>query len=153
MFGEKDMDKDGFRKWIRAIGIFPDLKEDAPIDHLFRSYDRDRSGKISFDEFILYLSITAPTQKEQDPEKIIEVTFLLYDEDGSGSLTAVELEKGMKDTFRLLGHDVDTEKFQSIIHQRVKKLMEAADGNGDGSLTLEEVKAAVKKQPKLLLIF
>lgn len=42
MFGDQEMDKEGFRKWIRAIGIFPDLKEDAPIDHLFRSYDRDR---------------------------------------------------------------------------------------------------------------
>jgi Ca2+-binding EF-hand superfamily protein len=77
----------------------------------------------------------------------------LYDEDGDGHLTAVELEKGMKDTFRLLGHDVDSEKFSQIISSRVKKLMEAADENGDGEITLEEIKAAVKKQPKLLLIF
>ena len=59
----------------------------------------------------------------------------------------------MKDTFRLLGHDVDSEKFQQIITSRVKKLMEAADENGDGEITLDEIKAAVKKQPKLLLIF
>jgi len=31
-----------------------------------------RDGTISFEEFILYLSITAPTQTEQDPSKIIE---------------------------------------------------------------------------------
>lgn len=43
MFGSNSsMDKDGFRKWIKAIGIFPDLADDAPIDHLFRSYDRNR---------------------------------------------------------------------------------------------------------------
>lgn len=81
------------------------------------------------------------------------MTFLLYDEDGNGSLTAEELEKGMKDTFRLLGHDVDSDKFSNIINQRVKKLMEAADKDKDGSLTLQEIKEAVKKQPKLLLIF
>jgi Ca2+-binding EF-hand superfamily protein len=50
MFGDKEMDKEGFRKWIRAIGIFPNLPDDAPVDHLFRSYDRDRSGTISFEE-------------------------------------------------------------------------------------------------------
>lgn len=59
----------------------------------------------------------------------------------------------MRDTFRLLGHDVDSEKFSQVITQRVKKLMEAADKDGDGSLSLSEIKAAVKKQPKLLLIF
>jgi len=44
MFGSdsKGMDKEGFRKWIQRLGIFPDLKPDAPIDHLFRSYDRNR---------------------------------------------------------------------------------------------------------------
>jgi Ca2+-binding EF-hand superfamily protein len=153
MFGDKEMDKDGFRKWLQTIQIFPDLPEDAPIDHLFRSYDRDRSGSISFEEFIIYLSITAPTQTEQDPEKIIEVTFALYDENGDGSLSAVELKKGMQDTFRLLGHDVESEKFKAVIDHRVKKLFDAADENGDGEITLDEIKNAVKKQPKLLLIF
>ncbi|KAL9656277.1 hypothetical protein ABK040_007890 [Willaertia magna] len=153
MFGDKDMDKDGFKKWIKAIGIFPNLPKDAPIDHLFRSYDRNRDGTISFEEFILYLSITAPTQAEQEPSKIIEVTFLLYDADGDGRLTSVELEQGMKDTFRLLGHDVDSEKFKHIIQQRVKQLLDFADVNNDGEITLEEIQEAVKKNPKLLLIF
>lgn len=32
MFGENgEMDSLGFRKWIKAIGIFPNLDEDAPI--------------------------------------------------------------------------------------------------------------------------
>jgi Ca2+-binding EF-hand superfamily protein len=153
MFGTGEMDKEGFRKWIKAIGIFPNLQPNAPIDHLFRSYDRDRSGSISFEEFILYLSITAPTQTEQDPQKIIEVTFLLYDADGDGFLSRAELETGMKDTFRLLGHDVDSEKFQKIIEQRVSQLIDIADENGDGNLTLSEIQNAVKKNPKLLLIF
>jgi len=110
-------------------------------------------GSISFEEFILYLSITAPTQTEQDPSKIIEVTFLLYDADGDGRLTNVELEQGMKDTFRLLGHDVDSDKFKHIITQRVKQLLDFADVNGDGEITLDEIQEAVRKNPKLLLIF
>lgn len=32
----------------------------------------------------------------------------------------------MKDTFRLLGHDVDSEKFAKIIDQRVTQLLEYA---------------------------
>lgn len=153
MFGEKEMDREGFRKWIKAIGIFPNLSDDAPIDHLFRSYDRDRSGTISFEEFILYLSITAPTQKQQDPSKIIEVTFLLYDADGDGYLTEEELRQGMRDTFKLLGHNTDTEKFNKIINARVQQLVELADANGDGQITLAEIQEAVKKNSKLLLIF
>lgn len=43
LFGDNhEMDKEDFRKWIKEIGVFPDLKDDAPIDHLFRSYDRNR---------------------------------------------------------------------------------------------------------------
>jgi len=101
----------------------------------------------------MYLSITAPTKGEQDPKKIIEVTFLLYDADGDGHLTKDELRSGMKDTFRLLGHDVDSEKFSKIIDQRVGQLLEYADANNDGQITLDEIKAAVEKYPKLLLIF
>lgn len=112
-----------------------------------------RDGSISFEEFIIYLSVTAPTKGEQDPKKIIEVTFLLYDADGDGHLTKAELGQGMKDTFRLLGHDVENEKFGKIIDQRVAQLLEYADANGDGLITLEEIKAAVEKYPKLLLIF
>lgn len=76
--GPVEIDKAQFRKWIKEIGMFPDLQDDIPIDNLFNSHDRDRSGKVSFEEFILYLGIIAPTQKEQDPEKVLEVTFLLY---------------------------------------------------------------------------
>lgn len=43
----------------------------------------------TFEEFIIYLGITAPSKGEQDPKKIIEVTFLLYDADGDGHLTSI----------------------------------------------------------------
>ena len=55
MFGDKEMDKDGFKKWIKAIGIFPNLPKDAPIDHLFRSYDRNRGMFILRFEYLLLL--------------------------------------------------------------------------------------------------
>jgi hypothetical protein len=35
MFGTGEMDKEGFRRWIKAIGIFPNFNSpDAPIDHV-----------------------------------------------------------------------------------------------------------------------
>eukprot|EP00689_Sawyeria_marylandensis_P002391 EC823717.1.p1 GENE.EC823717.1~~EC823717.1.p1 ORF type:complete len:195 (-),score=81.76 EC823717.1:47-631(-) len=154
LFGKDgEMTKEGFRKWIQAIGAFSDLPEDAPIDHLFRSYDRNRDGKISFEEFIIYLSITAPSTNEQDQDKLIEVTFQLYDIDGDGFLTKKELIQGMRDTFKLLGHDVDSEKISKLIEKRVDTLVKLADENNDGQITLVEIKQAVKKDPKILSIF
>lgn len=45
MFGTGEMDKEGFRRWIKAIGIFPNFNSpDAPIDH------------VSLSSFHLYLS-------------------------------------------------------------------------------------------------
>ena len=57
MFGDKEMDKEGFKKWIKAIGIFPNLPKDAPIDHLFRSYDRNRGKCLWWFSYHIFISM------------------------------------------------------------------------------------------------
>ena len=82
--GDGEMDRKAFRVWLKTIGMISEDTDDehTPIEHLFRSYDIDGDGTISFADFILYLSIISPTQVEEDPFKIVEITFKIYDEDG-----------------------------------------------------------------------
>jgi Ca2+-binding EF-hand superfamily protein len=120
---------------------------------LFRAYDKDGSESISFREFIIFLSITSPTQKDRDLEKLIEVTFTLYDANGDGFLDAEELTNGMLDSFKLLGHNVEAKRFQNVVQSRVKKIVSVADANNDGVVSLAEIKDACSRDPELLKLF
>lgn len=59
-----------------------------------------RDGTVSIEEFFIYTSITAPSTGEPDPIKIVELTFMMYDQDGDGLLNQQELEEGLCTTLR-----------------------------------------------------
>lgn len=64
------MTKDGFKKFAKIA--MPDAPEDADIDYLFRAMDQNKDGTITFKEFLIFQSITAPTTTPLRPEELID---------------------------------------------------------------------------------
>ena len=56
------------------------------IKKTFNSYnsktlkDQNKDGTITFKEFLIFQSITAPSRKSFDPEELINMAFNMYDE-------------------------------------------------------------------------
>jgi len=74
-------------------------------------------------------AFACPTSADDKPKPTPEERFKKLDKDGDGKLTFAEFK----------GKQTDEEK--------AKKAFDAKDANKDGSLTLEEFKAAPKKKP------
>jgi neuronal calcium sensor 1 len=84
------MTKDGFKKF--AALAMPEAPQDADVEYLFRAMvskqmkiltlikDQNKDGTITFKEFLIFQSITAPSRKSFDPEELINMAFAMYDE-------------------------------------------------------------------------
>jgi Ca2+-binding EF-hand superfamily protein len=60
---------------------------DKFVDHIFRLYDADGNGQISFQEFISTLQVST----QGSPEDKLRASFRMYDVDRNGSITQKEL--------------------------------------------------------------
>ena len=78
------MDLQTFKDFLQRF--FKD-NADHFADHYFRAIDIDKSGKINFTEFLLYLSAEGST----NPFDRITWMFDLFDIDGSGCIDRKEM--------------------------------------------------------------
>eukprot|EP00695_Tsukubamonas_globosa_P003942 TRINITY_DN931_c0_g1_i2.p1 TRINITY_DN931_c0_g1~~TRINITY_DN931_c0_g1_i2.p1 ORF type:complete len:187 (+),score=53.68 TRINITY_DN931_c0_g1_i2:122-682(+) len=151
MFPGGEMDAEGFRRYIRAVD--PDIPPDASTDHLFRAMDRNRDGHVTFKEYLLFQAIGAPSLTPIDPHDLIEIAFLMYDQDGDGYVTKDEMLECLLNVFRARGLDTDSPEVKETIQMRVENLLKLADQNHDGRITLAEIQEATKKDPSIVNLF
>lgn len=64
-----------------------------------------------------------------------------------------ELRETLANIVKANGKDINSPKIQEQIDNRIKKLLQACDLNGDGNLTLEEVKKACMKDRSITELF
>jgi len=89
------MDKKDFKKAYASM--FPHGSgADAFTEHIFRIYDADHNGHISFDEFITTLHISS----NGTPEEKLKASFRLYDVDHNGSITHKELTQILSSIYK-----------------------------------------------------
>jgi neuronal calcium sensor 1 len=123
--------------------------------------DQNKDGTITFKEFLIFQSITAPTTTPLNPDELIDsiylffiiVAFDMYDEDNDGYVTAEEMKESLTNMFKARNLDVSSKEVTNTINQRIENLLVLADENGDGKLTREEIQKACKKDPSLLVMF
>lgn len=63
------MTKEGFKAFSQIA--LPNAPADADVEYLFRAMDSNKDGAITFKEFLLFQSITAPTTQALQPEGIL----------------------------------------------------------------------------------
>ncbi|KAM3187074.1 hypothetical protein ACTXT7_003039 [Hymenolepis weldensis] len=71
------------KKFIEVYsGFFPDGNAEEFCTHVFRTFDKDNSGKIDFKEFLLAINITSGGR----PKEKLEWAYQMYDIDGNGTI-------------------------------------------------------------------
>jgi len=151
LFPDGNMDKKGFIKFAKVA--MPEAPQDADIDYLFRAMDQNKDGTITFKEFLIFQSITAPTVTPLNPDELIDMAFDMYDEDNDGYVTADEMKESLTNMFKARNLDVTSKEVKNTIEQRIQNLLILADENGDGKLTREEIQKAYKEDPSILKSF
>jgi len=85
--------------------------------------DQDGSGEIDFDEF---LTLMAAKQANMTMEDELRGAFNVFDQDGSGYISAQELKQVLEN----LG--------ESLTDEEVDEMMKEADLDSDGQVSFEE---------------
>lgn len=123
-----DMDGDGsltqleLAALLRSLGLKPSGDQ---IHVLLSNMDANGNGYVEFDELVTAI---LPDMNEEvliNQEQLLEV-FQSFDRDGNGYISAAELAGSMAK----LGHP--------LTYQELSQMMNEADTNGDGVLSLHE---------------
>eukprot|EP00759_Apiculatamorpha_spiralis_P018624 PhF_6_TR24991/c0_g1_i1/m.34382/K19932/NCS1; neuronal calcium sensor 1 len=135
-----------FKKYIEQLAIFKKVDPHETYDQLFRGYDRDGDGEITFKEYLQYhLGIVFST------DELFDIVFAMYDADGNGYISRDELVEVITNSTRWMGDcDVESKEVQELINQEVEKIINFVDINNDGQITKEELRVASQKHPEIL---
>jgi Ca2+-binding EF-hand superfamily protein len=140
------MGKKEFKKYIEDLSIFKKVDHQETYEQLFRGYDRDRDGTITFKEYLQYhLGIVFST------DELFDIVFSMYDADGNGYITRDELVEVVTNSTRWMGDcDVESRDVQDLVQAEVDKIVAFVDVNKDGQISKEELYAAAEKHPEIL---
>lgn len=97
------------------------ISAEEEVERIMRVADTDGSGEIDYSEFVV---ATINKRKLLSNEKL-EAAFNLFDKDGSGSISAVEIKEVLG-----VGKNIDEKVWNEIITE--------VDGNGDGEISFSE---------------
>ncbi|KAG7298782.1 hypothetical protein JYU34_017213, partial [Plutella xylostella] len=115
--------------------FFPQGANTAQYAHLvFNTLDQDRSGLLSFEEFVTGLSILSRGSLEEK----LRWTFSLYDINGDGCITKEEMTEIVTAIYDLMGKIVEPLLEEDVVLQKVERLFQKMDLNRDGVVTLDE---------------
>lgn len=114
--------------------FFPSGASASPYArYVFNTFSQAQTGLLSFEEFVLGLSVLA----RGSPEERMRWVFTLYDLDGDGKVTRDELALVVAAVHALLGRCAPPLQ-DSDLRERVEVLFQKLDLNQDGVVTLDE---------------
>lgn len=105
---------------MKSLGQKPTTAE---LEAIVREIDADGNGEIDFPEF---LTMMLRKMNEGDPEKELMDVFMVFDKDGSGTISSKELRAAM----RVIGEKLTDDEIQDAIR--------LADRDGDGEVDYDE---------------
>ncbi|XP_023698682.1 centrin-3 isoform X4 [Paramormyrops kingsleyae] len=117
---DKEIDYHELKVAMRALGF--DVKK-SDVLKILKDYDREGSGKITFDDFN---EVVAEKMLERDPQEEILKAFKLFDDDDSGKISLRNLRR----VARELGENISDEELRAMIDE--------FDTDGDGEINQEE---------------
>lgn len=126
------VDKDIFKKIYSQFFPYGDSSQYAQF--IFNTFDTDKDGKVSFEDFVIGLSISLHGL----PEDKMKWTFQLYDLNGDGVITREELAKVIHSVNSMMGVDSVPLGEELSVEEHVERLFELMDINRNGVITEDE---------------
>ncbi|KAG4071384.1 hypothetical protein HA402_004088 [Bradysia odoriphaga] len=105
---------------MRSLGQNP---TDAELQDMINEVDADGNGTIEFPEFV---TMMVHKMRDMDSEEEIREAFKVFDRDGKGFITAVELRHVM------------TSLGEKLTDEEVDEMIRSVDVDGDGQINYEE---------------
>ena len=128
--------------------FFPRGDAENFCNHVFRTFDTDKNGEISFVEFLLAINVTL----SGTPLEKLKYAFKLYDIDGNGIIDQGEMNRIVLSIYELMGEDNlsnDTTEPKYTPEERTRIIFSQMDANGDGYLTEDEFVQGCEKDNEL----
>merc|ERR1711985_184158 len=110
------------------------MGENPLVQRVISIFDVDGNGTVSFIEFLVGLAKLAAGTSE---EHKLSFAFNIYDVDKNGYISNGDLFAVMK---MMVGDNLSEEQLQQLVDRQIV----IADTDGDGKLSFEEFKEAVK---------
>lgn len=125
-------------------------------DHVFKFFDEDNSGNLSFAEIKTKTSAMGATAEKL---AALEKIFNDADKDKSGELDVNEFDQMMNNRVKAAFEKIDADKSGNISPAELKQhtdkdisgFLAVADKDGDGEISLSEFTAALASKPKEFL--
>ncbi|XP_067838926.1 LOW QUALITY PROTEIN: centrin-3 [Heptranchias perlo] len=128
---DKAIDYHELKVAMRALGF--DVKK-ADVLKILKDYDRDGTGKISFEDFN---EVVTNWILDRDPQEEMLKAFKLFDDDDSGKINLRNLRR----VARELGENMTDEELRAMIDE--------FDKDGDGEINQEEFIAIMTETSNL----
>lgn len=126
-----------------SIEKMPELKENPFRRKICEAFSRDGQGNLTFEEFLDLLSVFS----EQSPRDIkVNYAFKIYDFDKDGFIGQDDLKNVLK---ALTKGELTPEEHQQI----ADKVIEEADVDGDGKLSVLEFEHVIIRAPDFMNTF
>ncbi|CAL0313409.1 unnamed protein product [Lupinus luteus] len=113
---------------LRSLGLKPNREQ---LESFIEKADTNNNGLVEFSEFVAVVAAELLPVKSPYSEKQLRKLFRLFDRDGDGFITAVELVHAMAK----LGHALTVVEFTGMIKE--------ADTDDDGRISFQEFAQAI----------
>ena len=123
--------------------FYPNANAKKFGNHVFRTFDADNNGYVSFKEFLLAINVNSVGT----PEDKLNWAFKLYDINGDGVINRCEMIIIVEAIFDML--DDGNMEQRHYVKKRAKELFAQLDENGDFKLTKDEFVSGCLKDEEL----
>lgn len=137
-----------FKAYVESLDIYPQAGHDETYQQLFRAFDRQGRGAISFQQFLEYhLALKFGTDPDLRP-LLCDVLFALYDTKHDGHIDRDELLEVITRNARWIGVSVEEDDVDPVI----ERIMQLADLDRDGHVSMDDLQTAAAGRREVLEI-
>lgn len=126
------VEEDTFRQIFSHF--FPYGNASLYAHYVFKTFDKNRNGSITFKDFIQCLSLMCRGSIQEK----LQWAFKLYDINGDGRITKKELMDIVCSVYALVGRRAGSTIEEKTLRDHVDKIFQKMDINKDGVVTIDE---------------